>query len=471
MFRWSGIGLVSLGVFFTILWLTGQQYITLRVLGLMPMGLNSSAAAIFCGLGLLVSGKNRPKIAAAMFFLFAIPTIQLILGLPVRGIHTMGDGSVPPNTHIILGLLTLILTFWRVRIFRSLLAVALLVLVTVAWLGYLFQIQTAYSWGNETALSFMGGFVYFVFGAVTLHHSRDNFTRRPHAAAAVVILFGLGVSMLLYQALLAEGYGLISRAIHVTFIFGLIASGLFGALIWTVLTLRTAHTALAQKTKQLEESNAELERFSYVASHDLQEPLRTIENYLGLIETKYGPIIQAEDKESIVFINQALARSRTLINDLFTYSKVGQTAEETDVAMDALIRHVLRDTGRVACLVGQFPTIRASQFKLHQLWLNLISNAFKYVDPARPPLVEIGAVKIDEVWRFWVRDNGIGIPPEHHTRIFEPFERHHHNYPGTGIGLAVCQRVVTEYGGQIWIEDNSPEPGVTFYFTIGGLTS
>jgi len=238
-----------------------------------------------------------------------------------------------------------------------------------------------------------------------------------------------------------------------------------------------------QRTAELERSNAELEQFANVASHDLREPLRTIAGMLGLLQQRYAGRL---DEKADVFIGHAVSgagQMRRLIDDLLTYSRAGRReAAFKPVDCGALLGQVLRGLSAAVDESGakvsweSLPVIDADRTELFQLFQNLVGNAIKFHDQGRPPEVTISARRVDDgasgagTWRFAVHDNGIGIPVKYHAEIFEPFRRLHsrREYSGTGIGLALCRRIVERHGGRIWVE-SEPGRGSTFLFELGRL--
>jgi PAS domain S-box-containing protein len=236
---------------------------------------------------------------------------------------------------------------------------------------------------------------------------------------------------------------------------------------------KQAEDALAQRAQELARSNAELEQFAYVASHDLQEPLRMMASFARLLEKRHRGQLDADADEFIAYIVDGATRMQRLIGDLLAYSRVGRRGKEfapTDCtavveAACANLRAAIEESGAaVAC--GPLPTVIADDVQLVQFFQNLIGNAIKFRGD-RPIQVRVGAERWGHEWRFWVRDNGIGIEPQHRERIFLIFQRLHGRaqYPGTGIGLAICQRIVERHGGRIWVE-SEPGQGSTFYFTL-----
>jgi light-regulated signal transduction histidine kinase (bacteriophytochrome) len=237
--------------------------------------------------------------------------------------------------------------------------------------------------------------------------------------------------------------------------------------------LRRTAARLAEQTAELERSNAELQQFAYVASHDLQEPLRMVASYTQLLARRYGDKLDADALEFIDYAVDGARRMQALINDLLAYSRVGtRGAEFAPTDCNALVDQVIADLGaaiedeRAVVTRGDLPTLQADPMQLSQLFQNLIGNAIKF-HGERAPRVEIGAERRGGEWRFSVQDNGIGIDPEYADRIFVIFQRLHSRaeYPGTGIGLAICKKIVERHGGHIWME-SAPGEGTTFYFTL-----
>ncbi|MEG4581202.1 ATP-binding protein [Microcoleus sp. MON1_C5] len=234
-----------------------------------------------------------------------------------------------------------------------------------------------------------------------------------------------------------------------------------------------AESALLKSNQELARSNAELEQFAYVASHDLQAPLATIASYAQLLEKRYKDQLDTQGSKFIGNIVQGCTRMQTLIDDLLEYSRVGRSRkpfELTDCnhAVEqalANLQGAIRETKAVVTY-SELPAVMGDISQLIQLFQNLVSNAIKYRHDA-PPVVHITACRQEENWLISVSDNGIGIAPQHQKRIFQIFQRLHtqREYSGTGIGLAICQKIVELHGGCIWVE-SEPEQGSTFHFTI-----
>jgi len=237
--------------------------------------------------------------------------------------------------------------------------------------------------------------------------------------------------------------------------------------------LQEANGQLILKAQQLSRSNAELEQFAYVASHDLQEPLRMIASYTQLILRRYGDRFDGDAREFMDFIVDGATRMKQLIEDLLAYSRVGthgkafrptDSGAAVQKALANLRAAIESSNGTVTC--DPLPTINADEFQLVQLFQNLIGNALKFKG-AETPRVHISVNEQADTWTFGVKDNGIGIDGEYFDRIFMVFQRLHSraDYPGTGIGLAICKKVVDRHGGRLWIESGVGS-GSTFWFTV-----
>jgi PAS domain S-box-containing protein len=252
-----------------------------------------------------------------------------------------------------------------------------------------------------------------------------------------------------------------------------LGSGIAATLALDISERKRAENKLAETLVELERSNQELEQFAYVASHDLQEPLRMISSYTQLLSQRYQGQLDEKAQKYIAYAVDGAVRMQQLINDLLAYSRVntrGQQPEPIDT--NGLVGEVLRNLSviiresQAQVTKDELPTVRADPTQLRQLFQNLISNAIKFHSDA-PVQVHISACDLGNAWRFAVKDNGIGIEAQYAERIFIIFQRLHtrQEYPGTGIGLAVCKRIVERHGGKIWFE-SEPGKGSTFYFTL-----
>jgi PAS domain S-box-containing protein len=236
---------------------------------------------------------------------------------------------------------------------------------------------------------------------------------------------------------------------------------------------KRAEAVLANRTRELERSNQDLAQFAYAASHDLQEPLRMVTNYLQLLERRYRGKLDQDADEFIQFAVDGGRRMQGLIQDVLTYAQLGRRGREfgpTDVnrVVQVALQNLQVATREVQAVitVDPLPTMQADERQLVLLFQNLIANALKFRS-AETPTVRISAARNGAGWMFSIRDNGIGIEPQYAERIFGLFKRLHtrERYPGTGIGLAVCKKIVEQHGGRIWVESELGK-GATFLFTL-----
>jgi light-regulated signal transduction histidine kinase (bacteriophytochrome) len=233
---------------------------------------------------------------------------------------------------------------------------------------------------------------------------------------------------------------------------------------------RRAERLLAHYTDDLKRSNAELEEFVYVASHDLREPLRMVASFTQLLAERYHGKLDKDAHAFIGFAVDGATHMQQLLHDLLVYSRAGNNSKP--IVLVETNHVVNRATANLWSAIeesqaqGPLPTVPGDEVQLVQLFQNLLANALKFRD-SRPPEIRVSAQEQEGQWLFAVRDNGIGIAPDHQARIFLIFQRLHHRseYPGTGIGLAICKKIVERHGGLIWV-DSEPGQGATFYFTL-----
>jgi light-regulated signal transduction histidine kinase (bacteriophytochrome) len=229
---------------------------------------------------------------------------------------------------------------------------------------------------------------------------------------------------------------------------------------------------LDKKIKELARSNQELQQFAFVASHDLQEPLRMVSTYTTILAEQYSGKLDEKADKYIHYIVDGAVRMQTLIRDLLEFSRAGHAENgltSTDSAAEAKIvvsnlASAIQETGAVVTC-GPLPIVMAHAFQLRQVLQNLIGNAIKFHD-GQPPAIKVSAERNQTEWVFSVTDNGISIAPENAQKIFAVFQRLHTRaeYPGNGIGLAICKKIVEQHGGQIWLEPQATQ-GATFRFS------
>jgi PAS domain S-box-containing protein len=236
---------------------------------------------------------------------------------------------------------------------------------------------------------------------------------------------------------------------------------------------KRAEEALAQHARELARSNAELEQFAYVASHDLQEPLRMVASYTQLLAKRYQDKLDADARDFIGYAVDGATRMQDLISDLLNYSRIGTRGKDfrpssSEAVLERVLAGLKLAIGESGATVSHdpLPTVLCDDVQLGQVFQNLLVNAIKF-RRENPPRIHLSADRNGNAWTFSVRDNGIGIAPEYAERVFMIFQRLHskNEYPGTGIGLAVCKKIVERHGGRIWVQSQLGS-GATFFFTI-----
>ncbi|MFG1703961.1 ATP-binding protein [Nonomuraea sp. M3C6] len=230
----------------------------------------------------------------------------------------------------------------------------------------------------------------------------------------------------------------------------------------------------SDRAEELRRSNSELEQFAYVASHDLQEPLRKVASFTQMLEQRYGSELDERARQYIHYAVDGAKRMQLLINDLLDFSRVGRitgekTPIETGAALDTALENLsatIEDT-EATVTRDDLPKVTGNRLQLTQLFQNLIENAVKFRSE-EPPRIHIGATRNGAMWEFSCSDNGIGVEPKYADRIFLIFQRLHARdvYPGTGIGLALCRKIVEYHGGQLWLDGGTEGHGATFRWTL-----
>jgi signal transduction histidine kinase/AmiR/NasT family two-component response regulator len=251
----------------------------------------------------------------------------------------------------------------------------------------------------------------------------------------------------------------------------------FGDMAAIALRRVQAEEAIERYAADLERSNEDLEQFAYVISHDLREPVRMIRSFLQLLEDRFGDRLPPKAQEYVAYAVDGAGRMHEMIGALLDLSRVGTRGKDpAPTEVEAVLERTLKSLGRVIEEAGAevthapLPTVLADRAQLAQVFQNLIANGIKFCREGVPPRVHVSAEREGDEWLFSVADNGIGIDLEQAGRLFQIFQRLHtaEEYPGTGIGLALCRRIVERHGGRIWVE-SEPGRGSTFFFTLAGV--
>jgi len=249
-------------------------------------------------------------------------------------------------------------------------------------------------------------------------------------------------------------------------------------LVVSAIERKRSQKALQLTAEEVKRSNHDLEQFAYIASHDLQEPLRAVDGYVKLLRRRFPQNVDAKALEYINGAVEGAGRMERLINDLLEFSRVGTrggsfSPADLNAVLDEALHNLQTSINSSQAIITRaaLPTLAVDATQMMQLFQNLIGNALKFRGE-RTPEIFVGAQKEPGRWVFSVRDNGIGIEPQYFERIFQIFQRLHtrKHYPGTGIGLAICKKIVERHDGAIWIK-SEPGQGATFYFSLPDTSS
>ena len=327
-----------------------------------------------------------------------------------------------------------------------------------------------FSWQGDRVQELSSGNILITEDADPVSTSLDFLTGFRSDALVPLISRGRIIGIMVLRSRRAGAYGPRERVL-LERLANLIGPAVDNGSLYEEAVL--AEQELARQAQELSRSNTELEQFAYVASHDLQEPLRMVSSYVQLLSRRYKDKLDSDADDFIGFAVDGAARMQVLINDLLTYSRVGTQGrpfEPTDC--NNIIRRVIDDlTGIIGdagatVVYDDLPTISCDATQMGQLFQNLVANALKFRSED-PPKIRVSAEGRDGEWVFSVRDNGIGIAPDYFEQIFLIFQRLHNRseYSGTGIGLAVCKKIVERHGGRIWV-DSEHGKGSNFHFTL-----
>jgi signal transduction histidine kinase len=369
------------------------------------------------------------------------------------------------------------------------LTLGVMALSFVGLVGYLYAAESVTRFGPYAtmALPTAATLLVLAVGILSVRPARGvmRVITSPDAGGTVarrLLPFSIGVPLtigwLRYQG---ERHGVLDTHMAVALAASLNVLVFVTVILWSSASLlkvdaekRLAEGEVRRYARDLERSNRELENFAYVASHDLQEPLRTTASFAQLLASRYTGRLDRDADEFIAFIKGGAERMQALVSDLLAYSRVGAKDKPRGaVSGERVLQTVVED---LQSAIGQsgarltrdpLPTVMADESQLAQVFRNLVENAIKYRRPDVPPQIHVGAAPQGGEWVFSVRDNGLGIEPRYFERIFVMFQRLHagDEYPGTGIGLAVCKKVVERHGGRIWVKSRLGE-GSSFHFTL-----
>jgi signal transduction histidine kinase len=510
--RWVSVLVLLIGATVLLGWLLNIQLLKSAAPHLIAMNPLSAVLFILCGAALMratAANRKRPdnvvlicgaivllggaaKVAECAFG-FNLNFDQLLFRKEVNSPSPFGPNEIAMNTAlacICCGLALLLLDVETRRGFRPAQVFIVIVglLALLALIGYGYRVLPLSRIGSRLpmALNSAIGFELFSVAALAARPGRGfmkiitsdttgGAMARRLLPAAVLIPLVLGG--LLFSS---EKRGFFQTESGIS-LFAFANIVIFTAVIWwnAKLLFRAeeerleAMEKLKQTSADLERSNTELQQFAYVASHDLTEPLRMITSYLELLNGRAREKLGAEEQEFIGYAVDGARRMRTLILDLLAYARVDTRGRplgpvDCERVLEVVLANLKVAISESGAVIERepLPTVEGDNIQLAQVFQNLLGNAIKFRGNA-PPKINIGARRTNGEWLFYVQDNGIGIEPKNFSRIFVLFQRLHtrQQYPGTGMGLAICKKIVERHGGRIWAE-SKPGEGTTFFFTI-----
>jgi signal transduction histidine kinase len=510
--RWISVIIILIGSLVLFGWLFHVQILKSAAPNLIAMNPLTAILFILCGAALMRAGERHRKrpdkmvmICGGVILLGAFMKVaecafhvdmsfdQFIFRKEVISPGPFGPNEIAMNTAICFiccGMALLLLEVETSRGFRPAQVFIIIVglIALLALIGYAYRVLPLYTFGSRLpmALNSAIGFELFAVAALAVRPRRGlmmvitsdttgGAMARRLLPAAVLIPLVLGALRFSSEK---HGFFEIESGISL-FAFANIV--IFTAVIWWNAKLlyraeqerSNAMEKLKQTSLDLERSNTELQQFAYVASHDLTEPLRMITSYLELLNSRAKAKLGAEEQEFIGYAVDGARRMQRLIQDLLAYARVdtrGRPLEATDCerVLETVLANLKLAINESQAVIEheRLPILEGDAVQLAQVFQNLIGNAIKFRGTV-PPRIHIGARRINGEWLFHVKDNGIGIDPKNFHRIFVLFQRLHtrQEYPGTGMGLAICKKIVERHGGRIWAE-SKPGEGTTFFFTV-----
>ncbi len=488
---------IAFGVAAVLAWHLGWIQAFQLVPGANVVAYNTALAFVVLGVASLASGRQKWVVAVctSVVALLAIVTLlEYAVGRSL-GIATVffrpypvGDmlptGRISPNAALELlfaSTAILIVSFrpgvgWA-HVTSAVMGCLMGALGAAALLGYVFDVPTAYGWGEFTDMAPTTATVSMAMAAVVIALSFRN-PKQPAGELPGWLPVPIGIAILTLAGAMASAVATLPGRTHVVLSVTILTSGILQAVLVSgvVLVLQRlgrTRAALEIQAAELARSNAELEHFAYVASHDLQEPLRMIASYGELLDRNLAGTLDEKTNRYLAYMVDGATRMQRLINDLLAYSRVGTqggraavTEPEAVLARvcDSLSLRMTDVAGRVTN--DSLPAVLADPMQLEAVFQNLITNALKFT-AGSPPRIHVTAEGQGDMIHLAVSDNGIGIDPAYFDRIFVLFQRLHGSgkYPGSGLGLAITKKIVERHGGSIWVE-SVPGGGSTFHFTL-----
>jgi signal transduction histidine kinase len=500
----AGVAVAVLGALVLVGWAFDVPLLKAVVPGLTTMKPNTALCFVLSGVGLglrvglhdRVTGRRIAQLCGALVLLIGVATLTEFVfhvdlsldALLFRELHPPLGSPYPERMSEMTALsfagsggALMLLDSRRARTATEILALVVMLVSLTALVGYAYDVRTLYAVDpfSAVALHTALGFAALALGilcarpdrgvvAVFIGETTGGAMARRLLPVALALPLALGWLQLqgeragVYPAAFGTGWFAVSNVVI-----------LVAAILWYAVSLSRFDTERHRAEQDLKRSNEELERFAYVASHDLQEPLRMVASYVQLLAKRYKGKLDRDADEFIAFAVDGAVRMQRLIEDLLAVSRVStRGAPLTPTDANAVLKRAIAslrlaiDEAGASVTSDRLPVVGADAGQLEHVFLNLISNALKFRGAAAPH-VRVSAEARDGQWVFRVQDNGIGIEPQYFDRIFLVFQRLHGKtqYPGTGIGLAIAKKIVERHGGRIWVE-SEPGRGSSFFFSL-----
>ena len=532
----SGITVLLLGLLVIFGWYTHNESLIQILPTFAPMQYNTALGFTFSGISLLFFHFNKSRLGllfgVLVGLLGSLTLLEYLLGTSLGvdelflkhyiTVNTFAPGRMAPNTALCFVLSSIALAFMMGSIRKIRLSGVIGSLVfgigSVAFAGYFIGVEMNLGLGKYTkiAIHTATGFMALAIAITVLSWEKEIQYRKtigvesnswfvgyaismaitafmadigvppgmshgfpyiflvlmgamiPHLRATIYLAFASTILILISLCVTK-----ISGDVVVTLLDRLLAIFSIWVIALSILYIKKKQMDLKAVNEVLRIKNRDMEQFAYITSHDLQEPLRTVSSFVGLLQRDYEGKLDPHANKSLEYISQATGRMSNLIKGLLDFSRIGRTGEKSRIDCNEIIENIQSDMATVLKNTGAtittspLPEIDGYRTEFRLLLQNLVSNAIKFQKSEVRPEINIGALRENGHWKFSVSDNGIGIPNEHQDRIFKIFQRLHlrKDYAGTGIGLAHCQKVVDIHGGKIWVESEINR-GSTFYFTV-----
>ena len=496
---WASAAIIAIGIVVWVGWLFHVQILKSGAPHFIAMDPLVAALFILSGVALIRTGKDRKKLETVRFLCAVLITLggamkilECAFGVNFHFGEPLfrGEAMNTALSFLCSGAALLLLDVETKRGFRP--AQAFIIIVGIigllALIGYAYRVLPLYSIGSRIPMALNSAVAFELFSLAALSVRPGDGIMKPITSdttggamarrllpAAVLIPLVLGA-----LRFSSEKHGIFGIESGIS-LFAFANIVLFAAVIWWNAKLlflaeqerQEAMEKLKRLTGDLERSNAELQQFAYAASHDLTEPLRMVASYLELLSGRVREKLGEEEQEFIGYAIDGARRMQGLIQDLLAYARVDTRARPSEpVDSERVLETVLTNLklaiseGHAVVEHERLPVVKGDSVQLTLVFQNLIGNAIKFHGKENPK-IHVGARRDNGEWVFEIKDNGIGIDPKHFNRLFVLFQRLHTRleYPGTGMGLAICKKIIERHGGRIWVE-SKPDQGSAFFFTL-----